>query len=113
MKRGTVVSAAKPVLLRKGKLKGKQKPKDKRFNPLDYLNSLIEVAHDHRQETVRKRGHSVTKRELNSAQGHTTPHSERTISSSKLRCKSAYSQYRKRSVNIKDPLFLDLKGLVT
>lgn len=113
MKRGAVASAAKPVLPRKGKLKPKPRAKDKRFSPLDYLNSLIEVAHDHRQETVRKRGHSVTKRELSSALAHTTPHSERTVSSAKLRCKSAFSQNRKKSVTLKDPLMLDLNGLVT
>ena len=43
--------------------------------------------------------------------GHITPHTERTAASSKVRSKSSYSQFRKKSVMLKDVLKIDLNAV--
>lgn len=43
----------------------------------------------------------------------TTPITERTVSSSKVRSKSSYSQYRKRSVPMREILRVDLDNAIT
>lgn len=43
----------------------------------------------------------------------TTPITERTVSSSKVRSKSSYSQYRKRSVPMREILRVDLENAIT
>ena len=42
---------------------------------------------------------------------HTTPHTERTAASSKVRCKSSYSQFRKKTTTIRDVLKVDLNAV--
>lgn len=92
-----------PQPLRKHAPAGKAKSKRKRrpskaFNPLEYLNSIIEELHDKGLEngsTHRKRPPS-TKRDLSSALTLATPALEKTISSSKVRSKSSHSNFRKK-----------------
>ena len=60
MKRG-VISAGKSTK-RKQKSKSKSKGKDRKFDPLEYLNSLIDELHDHQHQTIRKKSASFNKR---------------------------------------------------
>jgi hypothetical protein len=50
----------------KAQTKSKGKVRDKKFNPLEYLNSLIDEIHDNKCETIRKKS-GCNKRDLNSA----------------------------------------------
>ena len=42
---------------------------------------------------------------------HTTPHTQRTAASSKVRSRSSYSQFRRKSVTLKEALKIDLNEL--
>lgn len=113
MKRALNTPHPKPKNIHKNKCKVHSKSKDKKFNPLEYLNSLIDEIHDHRFDTVRKRPPSSHRLERSSALAYTTPITERTASSSKVRSKSSYSQYRKRSMPLRDILRVDLDNAIT
>lgn len=113
MKRGVTPTNLKPRTSNKNKTKLHSKSRDKKFNPLEYLNSLIDEIHDHRYDTVRKRPPSTHRLERSSALAYTTPITERTVSSSKVRSKSSYSQYRKRSVPLRDILRVDIDHAIT
>ena len=92
----------------KTKSKSKSKSKEKRFDPLQYLNRLIGQFQDHSSSTNKKRGKPGAKRELASAMAPTTPQTERSLIASKVRSKSSYSQYRRKSVILRDPMKIDL-----
>ena len=66
---------ALPAKPKTAKNKPKQHPKskDKKFNPLEYLTSLIELCHDNRYDTVRKHPPSSHRMERSSAMAFTTP----------------------------------------
>ena len=113
MKRAIGSQQPKPKLNNKNKGKSKHKSKEKKFNPLEYLNCLIDDMHDHRFNTVRKRGPLTAKRELSSALAYATPVTDHTINSSKVRSRSSYSQYRKKSVPLKDVLRVDVGNVIT
>jgi len=69
--------------------------------------------HDHRFDTVKKRTPSQAKRDMKSALDYKTPPTDRTASCSKVRSKSSYSQYRKKSVAMKDLLRVDIGNAIT
>jgi hypothetical protein len=73
MKRAVNTPNPKPKNTHKNKTKLHSKSKDKKFNPLEYLNSLIDEIHDHRFDTVRKRPPSTHRLERSSALAYTTP----------------------------------------
>lgn len=112
MKRATGSQQPKHKSQNKNKNKSKNKSKDKKFNPFEYLNALIEQIHEHRIDTARRK--TVTaKRELSSALAYATPITDHTIASSKVRSKSSYSQYRKKSVPMKEVLRIDVGNIIT
>lgn len=113
MKRTLNTPNPKPRTTHKNKSKLHSKSKDKKFNPLEYLNSLIDELHDHRYDTVRKKAPSIHRLERSSALAYTTPITERTMNSSKVRSKSSYSQYRKRSMPLRDILRVDIDHAIT
>lgn len=113
MKRALHTPIPKSKHTPKNKPKTHSKSKDKKFNPLEYLNSLIDEIHDHRYDTVRKRPPSSHRLERSSALAYTTPITDRTASSSKVRSKSSYSQYRKRSLPLRDILRVDVEQAIT
>lgn len=113
MKRVAPAAYPKAKPTHKSKSKAHSKSRDKKFNPHEYINSLIEEFHDHPFHTVRKRPPSTHRLERSSALAYTTPITERTISSSKIRSKSSYSQYRKKSIPMRDILRVDLDNVIT
>lgn len=113
MKRGVNILTPKQKNNNKNKHKVKSSTKEKKFNPLEYLNSLIEDIHDNRFDTVRKRVNSTSRQERSSALAYATPITERTASSSKVRSRSSYSQYRKKSIPLRNAFRIDLKNVIT
>ena len=77
----------------KGKKKSKSKSKDKKFNPVEYLNALIDLQHTTFSTTRKK---TAATRDISSALTIATPALDKTISSTKIRSKSSFSQYRKK-----------------
>jgi hypothetical protein len=68
---------------------------------------------DYRFDANRKRGPLTAKRELSSALAYATPVTDHTINSSKVRSRSSYSQYRKKSVPLKDVLRVNVGNAIT
>lgn len=77
----------------KGKKKSKSKSKDKKFNPVEYLNALIDLQNTTFSTTRKK---TAATRDISSALTIATPALDKTISSTKIRSKSSFSQYRKK-----------------
>lgn len=71
----------------------------KKFDPLDYLNALTSLQNTFSYSTSRKKTH--TNRDISSAMTIATPALEKTLSATKMRCKSSHSQYRKKSSRAK------------
>jgi len=69
--------------------------------------------HDHRFDTARKQTSSHTKKERKSALDYKTSVTDRTASCSKVRSKSSYSQYRKKSVAMRDIFRVDIDNAIT
>ena len=99
----------------KHRVKKQPKNRDKKFNPLEYLNSLLVEIQESTPHTARKRSGHTTRRELNSAMAYTTPQTDRTAGiSTKSRIRSAYSHRRKTTTTtLKEVLKVDLEKAIT
>lgn len=78
---------------KKSKSKSKSKEKSKKFSPQDFLEALIDLQNTRCSTNKKKRN---TTRDISSALTVATPALEKTISASKIRSRSSFSQYRKK-----------------
>lgn len=85
----------------KSRSKHKKKQKSSKFNPINYLNGLIDLQNNNYNISKNK---IVVKRDITSALTIATPILETTQPSTKVRSKSSYSQHRKKSSHPKKPI---------
>lgn len=110
-KKKITISPLKTNNRKKSKSKSKSKEKTKRFTPQDFLQALIDLQNTNCSTNKKKRN---TTRDISSALTIATPALQKTISSTKIRSKSSFSQYRRKATGSnKQPLALDLCAIIT
>ena len=93
------------------KSKSKSKSKEKKFNPKDYLEALMDLQNTNCSTNKKRRS---TKRDISSALTIATPVLEKTISASKIRSRSSFSQYRKKFASTaREPININLEAVIT